>query len=360
MIEYENLNKANSGFFNEYIAAFNALLKSGKFILGKNVEDFEKKFADYCGVKYCVGVASGLDALTISLKNFSFPNGSEIIVPSNTYIATIIAILNAGLKPVLAEPYLDTYNLNPKQIESKINRKTKAILPVHLYGKACKMDSITALAQKHGLIIIEDCAQAHGAAFKKKKTGSFGEMGAFSFYPTKNLGALGDAGAIVTNNDEIYSNLLKYRNYGSSKKYYFDLIGLNSRLDEIQAAFLLIKLKYLDKINSHKRKIAKLYQENLKNDFIKPVVDKDCFDVFHIYNIRHEKRNDIKSYLMKNEIHSEIHYPIPPYKQKALKDYFKEEYLISDEIHNTTLSLPISYAHTTDDIFSVIEVLNKF
>lgn len=361
MIEYENLGKLNQPFFDELKKTFQDTLESGWYILGKNVEKFEKEFANYCSSKFCLGVASGLDALILSLKAFNFDKNAEVIVPSNTYIASILSILHANLKPVLVEPNIKTYNIDPEKIEEKINKNTKAILVVHLYGKACQMDKITTLCKKYNLKLIEDCAQSHGAKFKNKITGSFGEFGCFSFYPTKNLGALGDAGAIITDSIELYELIKKLRNYGSSVKYVNELIGYNSRLDEIQAGFLSVKLKALDKINEHKRKLAKLYFKELKKDFILPEIHPDFFDVYHIFNIRHPKRDQLREYLLKNNIKTEIHYPIAPHKQKALEPIFKNEsYPISEEIHNTTLSLPISYFHTENDIYKVIELLNKF
>lgn len=359
MIEYENLRKVNEPFFQEYEAAFRKVMESGWYILGDSVRRFEEEFAQYIGSKYCVGVASGLDALVLSIDALDFPKNSEIIVPSNTYIATILAIIRNGFKPVLVEPDIRTYNIDPNKIEEKITQNTKAIIVVHLYGKPCDMDPIIKIAKKHNLFLIEDCAQAHGAMYKGKKVGSFG-IGCFSFYPTKNLGALGDGGAIVTNDEKLYKKLQAIRNYGSDKKYYNEYKGYNSRLDEIQAAFLSVKLKYLDKINEHKRELAKIYLDNLSNEFIKPLVHEDFFDVYHIFNIRHQKRDKLREYLLKNGIQTEIHYPVPPHKQKAMKGILKEEYPISEEIHNTTLSLPISYFHTKDDILKVCEVMNKW
>lgn len=361
MIEYENLGKANAPFFEDYKISFNNTLNSGWFILGKNVLKFEKEFANYCGSKYCIGVGNGLDALIICLRSFNFEKESEVLVPSNTYIATILSIIHCSLKPVLIEPDIRTYNIDPKKIEEKITNKTKAIMIVHLYGKSCDMDPIIALCKKYNLKLIEDCAQSHGARYKGKMAGTFGELSAFSFYPTKNLGCLGDGGSINTNDDKLFETIQKYRNYGSSEKYYNDLIGLNSRLDEIQAGFLSIKLKYLDKINTHKRQLAKIYLENLKDDFIKPVFEKDYFDVYHIFNVRHEKRDKLKEYLLKNEIKTDIHYPLPPNKQKAMIGIIDNEKCpISEIIHQTTLSLPISFFHKDDDIYKVTELMNKF
>src|SRR5690606_32271002 len=225
----------------------------------------------------------------------------EVITPSNTYIATILAILHAGLKPVLVEPDIHTYNIDPNKIEEKITKNTKALMIVHLYGKPCNMDPIIALCKKYNLKLIEDCAQSHGAKYKGKMTGSFGDLGAWSFYPTKNLGALGDAGAITTDHQELYESIKMFRNYGSSQKYYNEVVGFNSRLDELQAAVLSIKLKFLDHINNHKRNLAQIYLENLKDDFIKPVIDKEYFDVFHIFNIRHQNRDVLKNYLLKRD-----------------------------------------------------------
>ena len=359
MIEYESLGRLNKSFEDEYVQCFKDLLDSGWYILGKQVATFEEAFAQYCGTKYCIGVASGLDALMLALRCYDFPVGSEVLVPSNTYIATILSILQCGLKPVLVEPDIQTYNIDPLRIEEKITKNTRAIMVVHLYGKSCDMGSIMAIADKYELPVIEDCAQAHGAMFKGQKVGTFG-IGAFSFYPTKNLGALGDAGAITTNDSARNDLFRALRNYGSKVKYQNDYIGYNSRLDEIQSTLLNVKLKYLDQINSYKRKLADVYLKELKGDFIKPVVSPDYFDVYHIFNIRHPRRDELKEYLLKNGIKTEIHYPIPPHKQKAMEGVIEGEYPLSEEIHKTTLSLPISYGHTLADISKVIEVLNKF
>lgn len=359
MIEYESLGRLNKSFEDEYMQCFREFLNSGWYILGKQVATFEGAFAQYCGIKHCIGVASGLDALMLALRCYDFPARSEVLVPSNTYIATILSILQCGLKPVLVEPDIHTYNIDPLRMEEKITKNTCAIMVVHLYGKSCDMGSIMALADKYALPVIEDCAQAHGAMFKGQKVGTFA-IGAFSFYPTKNLGALGDAGAITTNDPEKNELFRALRNYGSKIKYQNDYIGYNSRLDEIQAALLSVKLKYLDQINLHKRNLAAIYLKELKDDFIKPSVSPDYFDVYHIFNIRHPKRDALKKYLLENGIKTDIHYPIPPQKQKAMEGIFQGEYPLSEEIHKTTLSLPISYGHTLDDIYKVIEVLNKF
>jgi len=359
MIEYENLRLANQKLFDKYKENFDSFLQSGWFVLGGQVAKFEEEFARFNDTKYCIGVASGLDALILAIDAFKFPKDSEIIVPANTYIATILAIVRNGFKPVLVEPDIATYNIDPIKIEEKITKNTKAILVVHLYGKACDMNPIVSISQKYDLKIIEDVAQAHGAKYKGKSVGSFG-VGCFSFYPTKNLGALGDAGAIITDDDKLAKLFKSLRNYGSAVKYYNDELGYNSRLDEIQAGFLSIKLEILDDITNHKRELAKIYLENLDDRFIKPVVHQDYFDVYHIFNIRCDKRDELKAYLLENGIKTEIHYPLAPYKQKAMQGLIKGEYPISEEIHNTTLSLPISYFHTKEDILKVCEVMKRW
>jgi len=359
MIEYENLQRVNETLFEKYKERFDTFLQSGWFVLGSNVATFEQEFASYCSTKHCVGVASGLDALILAIDAFKFPSDSEIIVPSNTYIATILAIVRNGFKPILVEPNIATYNIDPSKIEEKITSKTKAILVVHLYGKSCDMDPITSIANQYNLKVIEDVAQAHGAKYKGKTVGSFG-IGCFSFYPTKNLGALGDAGAITTNDDLLAQRVKSLRNYGSDVKYYNNEIGYNSRLDEIQAGFLSVKLKILDEITNHKRALAKLYLENIDDRFIKPIVHEDFYDVYHIFNIRHPRRDELKEYLLKNNIKTEIHYPLAPHRQKAMQGIINGEYPIAEEIHNTTLSLPISYFHTQNDVLYISEIINKF
>ena len=357
MIEYENLSRVNKKLFKNYENSFNNFLKSGWYILGSQVKNFEDEFARFCNTKSCVGVASGLDALILAIDAFKFSKGSEIIVPANTYIASILAIIRNGFKPILVEPDITTYNIDCNKIEEKITKNTKAILVVHLYGKSCEMDAITSIAKKYDLKIFEDASQAHGAKYKGKMVGSFG-VGCFSFYPTKNLGALGDAGAITTDDKYLEEKFKSLRNYGSSIKYYNNDLGYNSRLDEIQAGFLSAKLKMLDDITNHKRKLARVYIENLSDKFIKPIVNKDYFDVYHIFNIRCDKRNELKNYLLENEIKTEIHYPVAPHKQKAMKGLMEGEYPISEEIHNSTLSLPISYFHTVEDVLKICKVMN--
>lgn len=361
VIYYENLAKLNQTFEPAFKEAFQAFLSKGWYILGEEVSRFEQAFAAYCGAKYCIGVANGLDALELGIQVFDFPKQSEILVPSNTYIASILAIVNAGHIPVLVEPDIKTYNINPTLIESKITSKTKAILVVHLYGQAAQMDEICRLAEKYNLEIIEDCAQAHGATFQQQQVGTFGNIGAFSFYPTKNLGALADAGAIITSDENIYQKLKALRNYGSEKKYYNKYIGKNSRLDELQATFLNVKLPFLNAINEHKRKLAKIYDQQLSDKLIKPCIATNSESVYHIYNIRTERRNELKEFLLKNQIYTEIHYPVSPNQQEGYKHLFSNKKCpISEEIHATTLSLPISYATTEEEALIVSKYINEF
>lgn len=359
MIEYENLAKVNEKLFSQYKSKFDHFLEKGWYVLGEQVAAFEKEFADFCQVESCVGVASGLDALILAIDALNLPKGSEIIVPSNTYIATILAIVRNGFSPVLVEPDIQTYNIDPEKISESISNKTKVILVVHLYGKACNMQPIMELAKSNGLIVIEDAAQAHGAAYRGQKVGSFG-IGCFSFYPTKNLGALGDAGAVTLNDCSLEKRLRLLRNYGSEIKYYNEEVGYNSRLDEIQAGFLREKLSILDEITEHKRKLASIYFNKLSDAFIKPLVDDDYYDVYHIFNIRHQNRDSLRKYLLENDIKTEVHYPIAPHKQKAMQGIIEGDYPISEEIHATTLSLPISYYHTEKDVERVCEVMNNW
>lgn len=367
-IEYENLHYLNKPFAEEYKAAFDNVLERGWFILGKSVQDFEQSFAAYLGWGKFLGVASGLDALELPLVAYNFPEGSEVIVPSNSYIATINAIINTGHIPVFVEPDISSYNIDPGRIEEKISSKTKAIMLVHLYGMPCDMDPIVALCKKYNLKLIEDCAQSHGATYKGKITGTFGEANAFSFYPTKNLGALGDGGGISVNDDSLFNKLKALRNYGSFVKYYNEYIGYNSRLDEVQAAFLSVKLKKLDEINVHKNRLASIYLANLKADFILPKANYDCYNVYHIFPVRHPQRDALKKYLTEHLIKTEVHYPVAPCDQKSIKDYARqkglklpdEDFKLAREIHATELSLPCSTIHTEEDIYHVVEVMNKF
>ena len=361
IIEYENLQKLNLKFEMDFQIKFKQFLEKGWYILGNEEKEFEKNFADYCGAKFCIGVANGLDALELGLNVLDFPARSEIIVPSNTYIATILAIINSGHIPVLVEPDIRTYNIDPALIEGYITPKTKAIMVVHLYGQPARMKEICRIAEKYHLEIIEDCAQAHGASIGSQIVGTFGRIGAYSFYPTKNLGALGDGGAIITSDETIFNKVQALRNYGSEKKYYNKYIGRNSRLDELQAAFLNVKLSSLNKIIDHKRKLAGIYHDLLTDSVIKPVEVRDHKHVFHIYNIRADDRDGLRSYLLKEGIHTEIHYPVSPNKQEGFLDYFTHgSYPISEVIHSTTISLPVSYSTTESEAERVAGRINKY
>jgi len=361
MIPYESLKILNRPFEEKLKGKLSDFLDKGWYILGEEVAAFEKEFALYHDEQYCVGVANGLDALILALKCCGFKPGDEVIVPSNTYIATILAIIHCGLTPVLVEPDPRTYNIDPLAIPDAISSKTVAIMVVHLYGQCCEMDPIMEIAKDHQLKVIEDCAQAHGAKYKGKLAGTFGDFGAFSFYPTKNLGALGDAGAVICKSEEDYQKLRQLRNYGSEKKYHNGVIGYNSRLDELQAAFLRIKLPHLDEINQHKRKLAAIYFEVLNDSFVKPKLDEDYYNVYHIYNILHPERDKLKEFLAAHQIATEIHYPVAPQDQVALKDYLQHfDYPVSANIHQTTLSLPCSFAHTEAEIRHVADILNQF
>ena len=362
MIPYENLSLTNKMFEDEYKVAFCKFVEKGWYILGEEVKSFEQEFASYIGTKHCIGLASGLDALIIAFECLKLPKGSEVLVPSNTYIASILAIVKAGLTPIMVEPDIETYNINPDELEKKLTSKTKAVLVVHLYGKSCQMDKICDFCKKYNLKLVEDCAQSHGAKFKGKMTGSFGDAGAFSFYPTKNLGALGDAGAICTNNDELAEMARAWRNYGSEKHYHNKYTGINSRLDEIQASFLRIKLQHIEEITEKKRKLAQMYLNGLnKNKFILPKVDEDYFDVYHIFEIRTEKRDKLKQYLLDNGIKTEIHYPVAPKNQEGYKGILDmQETPLAEEIASTILSLPISFGTREEDVKYIIDIMNKF
>lgn len=359
-IPYESLKVLNNQFEGILKQKFNDFLNKGWYVLGEEVALFESEFGQFHNEEYVVGVANGLDALILSLKCYDLNPGDEVIVPSNTYIASILAILHCGLVPVFVEPDINTYNIDPDKIEKSITEKTVAIMVVHLYGLCCEMDPIISIAKNKNLKIIEDCAQAHGATYKGKMAGTFGDFGAFSFYPTKNLGALGDAGAVICKSETDYHKLKQLRNYGSKKKYYNGIVGYNSRLDELQASFLRVKLPFLNEINDHKKELAAIYHTELSNSFIKPVIHQDFDHVYHIYNIRHPERDRLKAYLHENHIGTEIHYPVAPHKQKALKEMNHLDYPISSEIHHTTLSLPCSFAHSAEDIRRVVDTLNSF
>ena len=344
-------------------AAFERVYTRSWYIDGVEDNKFEEAFAKYCGVKYCVGVGNGLDALMLSLKALNIQNGDEVIVPSNTFIATVLAVTYAGAKPIFVEPDLKTYNIDPAKIENVITEKTKAIIPVHLYGQPCDMDPILEIAKKYGLYIVEDCAQAHGATYKGRKVGSFGDISAFSFYPGKNLGALGDAGAVVSNDSKLIKKVQALGNYGSDYKYHHIYKGNNSRLDEIQAAFLSAKLPHLDRMNLERGRIAKEYLNKIHNsNIILPYVMQNVVPVWHIFAIRCKRRKDLEKYLKENGINTNKHYPIPLHLQECYKDLkFKlGDYPIAEEISETELSLPIYYGMTDIEIKYVIDIINGF
>ena len=344
-------------------AAFERVYTRSWYIEGVEDETFEKAFAGYCDSKYCVGVGNGLDALFLSLKALGIKEGDEVIVPSNTYIATALAVTYVGATPVFVEPDIRTFNIDPSRIEEAITDKTKAIMPVHLYGQPSDMDPIMEIAKKYGLFVVEDCAQAHGASYKGKVIGSFGDVAGFSFYPGKNLGALGDAGATVTNNKELADKVRALGNYGSDYKYHHIYKGNNSRLDELQAAFLAAKLPHLDKMNDERRKIAQKYLEGIKNEeVVLPHVPDYANPVWHIFAIRCKRRNELEKFLNDAGIGTNKHYPIPMHLQECYKDLgFKEgDFPIAEEISATELSLPMYYGMTDEEIQYVIDKVNEF
>lgn len=361
MIKFLDLYKINERFRKDIDSRLKEVLDSGWYLLGKQDENFEKDFAEFCGVKHAIGVANGLDALNLIIKAYGFKNGDEIIVPANTYIASILAISENGCTPVLVEPDINTYNINPDLIEEKITDRTKAIMVVHLYGQAVQMDKICALAKKYDLKVIEDAAQAHGAIYQGKRTGNMGDAAGFSFYPGKNLGCMGDGGAVTTNDDELAFKIRAIANYGSDYKYHHIFKGVNSRLDEMQAAILDVKLSYLDEDNARRREIAKYYRENIKNPLIiLPQVSSEESHVWHIFAIRTSNRDKLKKHLEENGIQTNIHYPTPPHKQECYKEWHNMNYPVSEEIHKTIISIPISPVLTDEEVKKVVEVINSY
>lgn len=359
MIPFLDIKAINQPFETAFQEKLKAFLATGWYILGAEVKAFEAEFAAYCGSKYCVGVGNGLDAIILTFKAYiemgHLQPGDEIIVPSNTYIASILGIIHAGLMPVFVEPDANTFNINPKLIEEKITTKTKGMMIVHLYGQLAPMNEIMEIAYKHDLLIVEDAAQAHGLPFK----GSHAR--AFSFYPGKNLGALGDAGAVVTNDEKLAKTIKSLSNYGSQQKYYNDYLGFNSRLDELQAAFLRIKLPHLAAENDKRRTIAKRYLSEIKNDkIILPFYDGSDNHVFHLFVIRTSKRDELQQYLSENGIQTMIHYPVAPHKQNAMEDFHHLSFPITEKIHDEVLSLPMSSVLTEDEISFVVNVLNEY
>ena len=364
MIEFLNLQKLNAPYESEFLQKFEQFLSAGYYINGVETQRFEKNFAEYCGTGYAVGTGNGLDAIRLILEAYKISgklqNGDEIIVPSNTYIATILAITQAGLKPVLVEPKLETYNLNPEKVKETISPKTKAIMGVHLYGLISDWDNLSEIAQAHQLLLIEDAAQAHGAVWHDKKVGNLGDAAAFSFYPTKNLGALGDAGAVTTNDEEIATIISKLKNYGQDQKYINRYKGFNSRLDEIQAAFLNVKLPHLDTANAKRRRIAKIYINNIENQHITLPVFDDKAHIFHQFTIRTKNRDDLKKYLAENGIGTLIHYPIPPHKQQAYSEWQDYHLPVTEQIHREILSLPVRENLTDEEVYFIIDKINKY
>ncbi|MNK51989.1 dTDP-3-amino-3,6-dideoxy-alpha-D-galactopyranose transaminase [compost metagenome] len=366
MIPFLDLKKINEPYEAAFQEKLKSVLENGWYILGKEVEKFEKSFAEYCNFKYCIGVGNGFDALVLVFKGYielgKLKKGDEVIVPANTYIASILAILQADLVPVLVEPKLETYNINSDLIPEKITSKTKAILAVHLYGQLAEMEKINEIALKHNLVVIEDAAQSHGAIHNSQFTiHNSKSASAFSFYPGKNLGCLGDGGAITTNDEALAKVLFSLRNYGSEKKYHNEYIGINSRLDELQAGFLNLKLPNLDSDNEKRRAIAKRYLSEIKNDkIVLPFWDFSKNHVFHLFVIRTENRTHLQEYLAQNNIQTVIHYPIPPHQQKAFLDWNKLSFPITEKIHKEVLSLPISPIMTESDVNFVVKILNQY
>jgi len=333
--------------------------------MGNELEKFEQEFAEYCGSKYCIGVANGLDALILTLRAWKelgkLKDGDEVIVPSNTYIASILAISENDLTPVLVEPDVSTFNLTAEGIKSSISERTKAILPVHLYGQISPMNEIASVAREHDLLILEDCAQSHGAVLGGKKAGTWGDAGAFSFYPGKNLGALGDAGAIITDNNELFEVLTALRNYGSHEKYKNKYKGVNSRLDEIQAAMLRVKLRHLERETKARQAVAKQYLEGINNSLMElPLVTNVEGHVWHLFVIKTKYREELQRYLSDNGIQTLIHYPIPPHRQLAYTEWNNKNLPISEELHENVLSLPMSAVIKETDVRNCIDVINKF
>ena len=365
MIPFLDLKGINAQYRAELIEACTKVIDSGWYIQGNECKEFEKEFAHYCGTTYAIGVANGLDALTLIFRAYKelgvMNDGDEVIVPSNTYIASILAISENNLVPILVEPDINSYLIDPSKIEEKITSKTKAILPVHLYGQTCQMDEINDIAKKYNLKVVEDSAQSHGAYFKDKRSGNLGDASGFSFYPGKNLGALGDGGAVTTNDEELVNAIKALGNYGSHKKYENLYKGVNSRLDEIQAAMLRVKLSSLDNEIEKRKEIANYYLKNIKNgNIVLPTVRAEDNHVWHLFVVRTNKRDELQQYLLDNGIQTLIHYPIPPHKQHAYEEWNDKSYPIGEQIHNQILSLPISGVQSLEDTIKVVKVLNDY
>ena len=362
MVKFLDLRKVSERFRAEMDAATKRVLDSGWYLLGKECEAFEKEFAAFCGVKHAIGCANGLDALKLIIRAYGFGSGDEIIAPANTYIASLIAISANGATPVLVEPDINTYLIDPARIEEKISPRTKAIMVVHLYGRAADMSPIREIAKRHALKIIEDSAQAHGAYFEGRRTGALGDAAGFSFYPGKNLGCLGDGGAVTTNDDELAKRIRALRNYGSDVKYHFPYCGTNSRLDEIQAAWLRVKLPHLDADNARRAEIAARYCREITNPEITLPMAVDCnqelANVWHVFPVRTERRDAFQAYLTEKGIQTVIHYPIPPHRQPAYTEWHGLKLPITEKIHETIISLPISPVMTDGEVSEVIDVVN--
>lgn len=360
-IPFSTLKYLHNDLKSEIVKKFDDIYESGWFIHGNELKDFENNFAKYIGCKYCVGVGNGLDAITLALRALGIKKGDEVIVPSNTFIATVLAISEVGATPILVDTDLDTYNISYKSIEKNITSKTKAIIVVHLYGQSADMDEIVKICKDNNLFLVEDCAQAHGALYKGKKVGSFGDISCFSFYPGKNLGALGDGGAVLTNNKKYEEKLRAISNYGSDKKYHHIYKGINSRLDEIQAGFLNVKLKYINEMIKERCRIASRYLNEIKNDkIILPTIGSNRNHVWHIFAIRTKNRNQFQKYLKDNGIETVIHYPISIAKQDAYKYDNINDLEIADIIANEELSLPLYYGMSDAEINYVIDIINKY
>lgn len=361
MIKFLDLHKINERYRGELDARIKDVLDSGWYLQGRQNELFCQHFAEFCGTKYALGVANGLDALNLIIKGYDFGPGDEIIVPANTYIATILAISENGCTPVLVEPDINTYGINPELIEEKITPHTKAIMVVHLYGQAVPMQKIWELAQKHNLKVIEDAAQAHGAQYQGRRAGNLGDAAGFSFYPGKNLGAMGDAGAVTTNDEALYNKIKAIANYGSDRKYHHIYKGTNSRLDELQAGILDVKLKHLETDNARRREIARYYRENIKNPLITlPQAYDEKAHVWHVFVVRTKERERFQQYLNDNGIQTVIHYPTAPHKQDAYKEYADLSLPVTEQIHRVVISLPISPVMTQEEIETVVRVVNEF
>lgn len=361
-INFNQLDRGYKKFKSEYDQAAIATLESGWYIMGNNVIKFEEEFASFTGSKYCVGLNSGLDALILAFRALEIGEGDEVIVPANTYIASVLGFTENGATPIFVGPD-EFYNLDADKIEEKITSNTKAILVVHLYGQAANMSKIKTIADKHNLYLIEDCAQSHGAKFENRVTGTWGDIGCFSFYPTKNIGAFGDSGAIVTDNDEIHEKMKMLRNYGSKVKYHNEILGVNSRLDEIQAALLSVKLSHYDELRIERAEIANRYLKNIKNSSIElPMIRENADHVWHLFVIKTDNRERFQGYLLDKDITTQAHYPIPPHLSDAYKylGYKSGDFPITENYAETVLSLPLYEGMTDKEIDYVIETINRY